>query len=390
MRRRLGLAVSRTMLRAVALERGRVTWAAERPLAGPEEIATAFAELAAERPRGIARARVVLDGELVQVKLLDGFPRLSQPKLERAVALQASRWFLKNGTPLVTGAARLRGARVLAAAAPRDALDAVAEGLARAGLALDAVGTGMATAAALLPDGEHVMASDGVTRWLSVVGGEARSWRCIVGPAVADAAWLRSVPGLEIDGARFLTAYAAAAVAPRPSLAAGLSDAERVARLRRVLIRLAGTACVLWAAAGAVFAIRVQTALRSTRAELAELGPALDAAVAVERDVALANEMLGAVRAARISRSRDAVLLSVLTRALPDSAYLVSLHRSRDGRVAVQGYAPSAADLVAALSRAPGVLAPALQGGVAREVAAGRSRERFGLAFTWQPPERAQ
>jgi hypothetical protein len=371
-------------MRAVVVERGRIAWAAERALDGPGEIAGALAELGAERPRGVNRVRVAIEGELVHVKLLNGFPRLAAAKLHRAAALHAPRWFLHNGTPLATGAVRLEGRRVLAAAVERDVLDALADGFAQTGMTPDGVGAAVGAWAPLLPDGAHDFVADQVTETVAVTGGRVQSLRrrrtVAAPPGSGGDGRSASVLG-EIDP-RFFTAYAAALRAPAP-LFDTMSDAERGASWRRVAVRLAVAAALLWAAAGAVFGARVTTTLRRADAERGALGPALDAAVAVERDLALADEFLRAVTGAREARSADAALLSLLTAALPDSRHLSLLRRGRDGRVTLVGYAPSAARVLAALAGTPGIRDPALQSGITRETVAGRTRERFGIAFTW-------
>jgi len=53
--------------------------------------------------------------------------------------------------------------------------------------------------------------------------------------------------------------------------------------------------------------------------------------------------------------------------------------------VTLLGSAPSAARVVTALAGAPGVTGPALEGGIARDVTPLGVRERFRLAFTWDP-----
>lgn len=377
----MGLGVSRTGVRAVVLDRGRVIWAAERPVAGIEELATALADLAAERPRGVRRARVALDGELVQAKVLEGFPRLSPAKLQRAVALQLGRWFLKNGKPLSAGAVSLGGGRVLAAAAEHEALDAVGDGLAQAGLT-GGVGAAVGAWARLLPDGEHVMAADEVVDRVSVTAHRLLVVRRCREPAPGGLK--PAVPGMD-DGARFFTAYAAAAADPVPAFRTHREDVHREAAWRRRAFQLAVAILVLWISAGAVFGLRVRATHRRAVAERAALGPALDAAIAVERDLAMADDVLRTVQAARQQRSSDAMLLSVLTAALPDSAHLSLLRRERDSRVTLVGYAPSAAGVLAALAGTPGVREPVLQSGITRETVAGRQRERFGIAFTWHP-----
>jgi hypothetical protein len=350
-------------------------------VSGLDELPTALAELAAERPRRARRVRVGIDGDLVQVKLLSGLPRLSASRLDRAVALQAGRWFLKNGRPLITGTVMpYKSGRVLAAAVERDVLEAVADGVARAGLRTDRVGAAAGAVARLLPDGDHVLTGPDGSAWVSVHGHEVTGWRRAGGTADPLA-----VPGLGPDSARFFAAYAVAAARPSPDLALDRSDPERLRIWRRLAVRLAAGATVIWMAAAAVFTGRVTGAANQARAELQALGPALDAATAVERDLALSDQLLSQVDQARTAQSRDAEMLATLTHALPDSVHLTSVRRARDARVTVMGFAPSAARVVAILGRTAGVESPAIQGGLVRDGAGGRAVERFTLAFTWRP-----
>jgi Tfp pilus assembly protein PilN len=368
----------------VAVERGHVTWAAERTLEGVGELAAALAELAAERPRGYGRARVVVSGDLVQVRLLDGLPRLAAARLHRVVSLQAMRWFLKNGGPPTIAAARQRGgASAVAVAAGSDALDAVAQGLAAAGLRLEAAGAAAATCAAILPDGEHVLAADGVAMHLVVDHSQLRALRRSAASA-ADEGVGPAVPGLN-DSSRFFPAYAAAVIRPAPPLADGRSDGERLVRRQQLAVRLLLAALLLWGTAAGVLATRVQGAIGSSRGEIALFAQPLGAALAVERDLTLAGEVLRAVHDAQTQRSQDARLLEVLTGALPDSTYLLSVRRGHDGRVHLVGLAPSAAGVVATLGAVPGVAGASLEGGVMREMGRGRPRERFTVAFSWRP-----
>jgi hypothetical protein len=384
---RLGLAVSRTALRAVAVTRGRPIWVAERPLGGVAEIADGIAELATERPARVRRTRVVLDGGLVQVKLVAGLPRLSDERLRGVVALQAGRWFLRNGTPLVTGAAWVvPGERALAAAADADTLERVLEGAARAGLRVEAVGPAVSTCAALLPDGTWAWADDGVVEWVTVQGGHLQVQRRSAATRALPGAPLPPPPGLAEDTGRLFSAFAAAQRRPVPALEApALTVRNHTADRRRTLaLGLLAVAC--WLAAAGTFEIRMRRAAATAAQELATLRPLAEQALTVERDVARAEDALARIAALRATRSRDGALLAAVTRTLPDSAYLVSLRRSRDGRVTLMGVAPSAARVVTALASAAGIERPVIEGGIVRDVTAQGVRERFRVAFAWDPP----
>ncbi len=153
---RMGLAISRSGVRAVAVCRGRKVWVAERMLDDVAHLRTALAELAGERPRAARRVRVVIEHDLCEVKVLRNLPPVSLAKLREIVALQASRWFLANGTDPATMVAPLgRGQGAVAAATDPALLRAVADGCRDAGLRLIGVTPAAVAFAATLPDGAH-------------------------------------------------------------------------------------------------------------------------------------------------------------------------------------------------------------------------------------------
>jgi hypothetical protein len=382
----LGLAVSRTALRAVALHRGRPIWVAERPLGGVAEIAEGIAELATERPPRVTRTCVVLEGDLVQVKLVAGLPRLSDHRLRGVIALQAGRWFLRNGTPLVTGATWVvPGERALAAAAEAGTLDRVLEGAARAGLRVEAVGPAVSTCAALLPDGEWTWPADAVVEGITLRDGRIQILRRSAENGATPATSLPALPGLAPDTGPLYPAFAAARRRPVPVLEpAALAERSHTADRRRTLaLGLLTLGC--WVAAAGTFELRTRRAAAVAAAELATLRPLLEQALTVERDLATAEDALARIAEARAARSRDGALLGAVTRALPDSAYLVSLRRGREGRVSLMGVAPSAARVVTALAGTSGIGGPVIEGGIARETTAQGVRERFRLSFSWMP-----
>jgi Tfp pilus assembly protein PilN len=383
---RLGIAVGQTVVRAVVIARGRLVWAAERAWTGPEDLRGALGALAAERPEGIRRARVALEPDVCHIKLLRQLPRLSAARLERAVALQAGRWFLRNGAALVTGATWVRrGGPVLAAAAEHGLVEAIGDGLASAGLHLDGVHPAAPLAAGFLPDGTHRRSLGGLHEELQVRAGRLEGYRRHL-RTDPDNHLPLTIPGLAEDHRAYATAYAAAYGGLAPDLRPVDERLQRVRR-RRTLAQVLVVAVLAWAAAGGVLALRTRRTTERAAATLTRLGPALDGALATQRDLQLATEVLAIIEAARHRRSQDGVLLAYLTAALPDSAYLVALTRGKDDRVTLVGYAPSAARVLAALAASAGVQDAAFQGPVTRETATGLARERFAVAFRWQPQD---
>jgi hypothetical protein len=138
----LRVQVGRAALRAEALARGEVTWAAEASWASRDDLAAAIARLAAEAPGGCRRLRVALERPPVQLRTLYDLPPVRARDLKAVVAHQAARYFRRNGQPLVTDAVWIAtdcGRAVRAAAIEEAVLEAVAAGARAAGLALEVV-----------------------------------------------------------------------------------------------------------------------------------------------------------------------------------------------------------------------------------------------------------
>lgn len=138
----LRLRISRSSLRAEAVERGSVTWAGEVPYHDLGELADAVARLAAEPPRACRRLIVSVDRPPVQLRTLTELPPVKPRHLAALVAQQAGRFFRKNGQPLVTDAAWVgKGpTRVAHAAAVEEPLvEAIAAGARAAGLWLETI-----------------------------------------------------------------------------------------------------------------------------------------------------------------------------------------------------------------------------------------------------------
>lgn len=109
----------------------------------PTELAEALATLPLRDgfPRRVSRCEVLLQGTLVQRRTLRAVPPLGAGALHQMLELHQGRYFRRNGHPLVTGGRRLATSTdgdaggVLAVAADAQLLDAIAEGLGRAGSA---------------------------------------------------------------------------------------------------------------------------------------------------------------------------------------------------------------------------------------------------------------
>jgi hypothetical protein len=359
-RRALGISVEEGRVRAVALAKGRVVWAAEAEYVGLDDLAAVLGRLAAERPRGIRSARVALGADIAQLKVVDAMPRLSPGDLAAHVALQPRRYFLTNGVPLVTDAVahgRTNGRPntnghwpALLAAAPEPLVEAVAAGVRAAGLTLECIAPASALSAesALLAPVALAPLGDG--------------------------------------GARYFSAFAAAAsrdagLLLMPHALRRYAERARTNTARRWLIFAAASLVLAFGSRFGALARQGATAER----ELAALHRTLEAALAARRDLDLTTQALTFLARQEAERPHRAALLARVTRALPDSAFLAALRLEADGRGTLVGYAPRAPDVAAALERVPGILHPALEGPVTREVVGPREWDRFTLRFRTRP-----
>ncbi len=155
----LRLRVGRSSLHAEAIRHGAVAWAGEWSYVDVAELSDAIARLAAEAPPCCRRLRVVVQRPPVQVRTLADLPPVKPRELQALVAHQASRFFRRNGQPLITDAV-LTGAgtaRVVRAAAVEEPLvEAIAAGARAAGLVLETIAPADEVAPlALLPSSER-------------------------------------------------------------------------------------------------------------------------------------------------------------------------------------------------------------------------------------------
>jgi Tfp pilus assembly protein PilN len=292
------------------------------------------------------------------------------------VAVHASRWFLRNGHPLVTDAVRQRRTRlVVAAAADEETVEAIARGVVEAGLVLDAIVPMGVVGLAGRDDGTHERRSGSVIERLDVANGELTAVRrpAQVTPAADDVSPVRLFDRKPILDLR------------PPRLA--VERARRRLRAARICF---GAACVLWLAAGATWSVRVSAETRALRARLDAVRPEVEVAMRLQDEIGQAEGALAVLEGARRDRSRVVDLLGALTRGLPDSAYVTSLRIASDGTVSLAGLALSAGHVVRSLAGAPGIVHPELQGPVTRERIDGVARERFALRFRWNPLEEQQ
>lgn len=323
MSRELQLRISRGLIRAEVIRRGKPIWAGEAPFESPAELSEAIAALAGEAslPSKVKRLRVKLESPLVQLRSLPDLPPVRGAALRLLVANQAGRFFRKNGKPLVTDAAWVRRSHrgrspglAIAAAAEEPWLDAIAAGAGAAGLRLETIGPAAPAGSGLI---------------------------------------LLSV----------------------------LERASRGRRSRLALRRLGLLAASLWLLAGALVIERIYREQKRIERELAELREPAAALLGLRRELGEATLMVETIEAAERERGGVLSRVAAIAVALPDSAYLTSLTLHRDGSGTVTGAALQAARVAAALDREGAAVSPSLAGPAVREVLGGRERERFTINF---------
>lgn len=385
----IGLAVGTDGLRAVGVAGERVRWAIEMERAIDEPLDRAL-DVLLERcplPRW-PRPRVMgtVGPAAAQVKRLTGLPALEDPHdLAAAVRESSRRFFLQNGTPLVTtDLAPVGPGTAWAAAFEAPVVSALDRACRTAGLSLAAV----VPAAVALP---YALSNDaidwqdgGVCLHIDAQHRRIRAVRRTVASAAGDAAPLLPVAALAALGDRaptFADAYGAACL-PHDTplvLRPGALGHTRPPSRKRLLA--AGMAAMV----GAMLALMAPTlatwiAGRHADAQLAILAPADRALQTIDRQLGQTTDALRALQAFEASRPSPTRLLRDLTQALPAHTALVALTvDTTTGTLVALGPDPTA--VVIALEREPGLASPQIVGPVVPETVGAQTLQRLTVQF---------
>ncbi len=318
----LVLRIGCNTIAASLVRRGVVLWAGQAAHERPDDLGEAIARIAAEEslPVRTRRLRVVLEPPLVQVRELRGLPPVRRSALRSLVALQAGRFFRRNGKPLVTDATwerRTTGKpRVAWAAAVEEPwLDAITSGARAAGLQVEAI-----------------------------------------------------TPADECGGAVL-------------ELVSSDEQARRRGIDRLTVRRLAIGAASAWVAAVAIVTIRLTREERRIERELAALDAPAKAVMLARRRLGETARTVEPIGRAELERQTVLAHVAAIVGVLPDSSYLTSLAVDALGGGSLTGAAKQAPLVAAALERAQVVVGPRLVGPTVREIVAGREWERFTLSF---------
>ncbi|HEY2849478.1 MAG TPA: hypothetical protein VGI97_06345 [Gemmatimonadaceae bacterium] len=347
---RIGVSIDPDVIRVAVMRGGKVVWAGESVVRDPVALSGEIAALLASAPRSRWRNRSVIGAigaNAAQLKRIGGLPAAAPDRvLSDAVRLNAPRFFLTHGAPLLTSNVVRRDAELWCAAADESVVAALAEACSTA---------------------------------------RVRFRGCV--PSIAMAG---SATALGAEGARFAEAYRAAVEGSRsPFLidpGAGLRAARRRTRVRALLaagvvVVLAGI--LLGPAIGAIIRERAATArLRTLAAQAA-------APLAAIREVSSAAAVVRRVDAFASSRRSAVALLGSLSQVLPESTAIVSFHMDSTGGTLV-ALTPIGNTIIPDLSRAVGVVSAEITGAVTREAIAGVPVQRLVTTFRFVRPSKAK
>jgi hypothetical protein len=296
-------------------------WAGEIPFAGPPELHDSVAQLLVDGslPARPGLLRVEIEPPLVQVRTLRGLPPVSSAQLNALVSTQSSRFFRRNGKPLVTDALWLGRARrdrvAVAAAAEESWVDVFADAARTSGLSLEGVYP------ATLPSGVR----------------------------------LRLVSSAERKRIRRTYSHA--------------------------LKRLGLIAASIWGVAGVTLAARIHSARAAVDREMARLEAPVSAISRAAQGLDSASHMVQGVAQAQDLRARVLGTLTSISVALPDSGFVTAITVDAHGRGEITFVARRSSEVLAMLDGDPGLVSPRLEGGVARETLNGRAWERFTVSL---------
>ena len=393
LRPRLGLGIGRTRVSAVLVDGDTVKWAASRPLADGEHLADDVRMLLKSCPRSRLRPPIVVAAigpAASQLKLVVDLPPLAESKAIAAVVREhASRFFLKNGVPLVFSGARAASpTSAWVAAFEEPDVRAVIDGCRAVDLTLHlvtptAVALQFATLARAI-----VWRDDTVAMSVSYADGAPASVRSS-NSSEGEQALPEAVPffrAIQDQFADVMDAAGAARVPHREPIALRGPAIRSTAKPSRRRVAISAAVCV----GAIVLALLVPFAAsmrveRSARARDAALHARLRGAERDARDLANATAALGALASFSQSHRPFTLLLAQLTRALPEGSALLALQIDSAGSGSIAAIGPHAAAIVDAVERVPGFASPEIVGPVTRESVAGKQLDRVTVRFRLVP-----
>jgi len=239
---RIGIAIGRGAVRAVALRAEKIVWAGEAPLASIDALQASITTLLAQAPatrwsRPVLHAAIGPHG--AQVKRVVGLPEIGDVEALTAIVREAAgTYFLKNGIPLVTTRVRLAGAgSAVAAAVDRPYVEAIRAACQAKGYRAGPIAPTAIALLGALTDESFRWNDGSLTIDISRTGRQLDTVR--TRPATSaddDAVTAAPVPALAVlgtDALRYADAFGAATVDAHEPLAIQSDSSRRDPRARR-------------------------------------------------------------------------------------------------------------------------------------------------------------
>lgn len=386
-RRRLGLGIGRDRVSAVLIVGRAVRWAAHSPRHPETALADAIAALLTDCPRrSMLRltATAAVGPTVSQLKCLTDVPPVPDAKAIVALVRENSgRFFLRNGVPLLISGAHVESpSRIWVAAVDGPVVAEVAAGCRRAGIRLRSV-VPSAVSLRHAIRGKSITWLDGDVR-LDIAFGDKSPFSVRRMPANGVCSEtpppVSALANLGHDALGSTDAIGAALTPRDEAISVRVDEAPRVASPRRLTHAAIAcfSACVLALASPGVIA---SLAARNDRAGEARIEASVRAARSDANELARTTAEMRSLADFADARRSMVLLLTEITRALPDSATLVALQVDSGGSGSVVALAPHAAAVVDAVERTPGLASPQILGPVTRESVGGRTMERVAVRF---------
>jgi hypothetical protein len=387
---RIGLSIGRDTLRALVVRRSAVLWRGEAAVRDPNSLAGEIAALLGKVPRSRWHQReviAVIGPAAAQVKRITGLPEnAADRELTEAVRLNAARFFLRNGSPLMTSSVTQRGNERWCAAFHASVVAALTDACERERVRLRGCVPSATTLGCGLADGRVVWIDGETVEEVTLRRGEcARVRRLAAGERAAPA--LRApLRALGADAARFADAYGAAVLGSRSQFLVDPGAALRGNR-RRMVVRAALATLLLFTSAAAISAPAIHATLRERAAvaRLNALGPQSSSTLSAMRELSGATQSVRRIEEFASSRRSMTMLLGSLSQVLPESTAIVSLRVDSVGGTLV-GLTQVGNTILPEVSRVAGVVSAELTGAVTREVVAGVPMQRFVSVFRFVRP----
>jgi hypothetical protein len=386
---RIGLALSRDAIRAVAIRRGRLTWAAQTSRSEGSTLRNEIVSLlrSAPIPRW-TRAEVVaaVGHSSSQTKALQGLPPLDDERaLAGIVSSSIARFYLRNGAPLTASRVSIAHGQIWATAFDKSVVEAICESCDELRLALQHI-TSTAVVLSLATTENSLQWKDGESsieltyrsdRTLASV--RRVSIRPIESIAYPMNALLKA---LSPEAWCFADAFGAACASNNEAIAWYPESRREWATIllsgRRKWKFILG--CVALLAVIVTPSISDAIMARRAKSEFSRISPAAARALRTQAELTKMTRALEEVAAFARSRQSQVLLLSDITRSIPTDAALTMLQvDSTTGTIVI--VAPRVAHALAGLDTSAAVIDAEIVGPVTKEIIGSKEFDKASVHF---------